>query len=296
MRRDFKVAIAASGIVAAVTVWAAWPRLDWPDRRPFGAVFLASYAHRSPSNPRGWLNAPQLDVVGPDGPAHFRKALWDYADRAVMVLRSAGAQGMVAWDIEGEEFPQKISYIGDPRLVETLAPEMAPVVDEFFRRFRNAGLRVGVTIRPQRFVREGPRQQMVWDSGSLLLGKIDYARRRWGATLFYIDSNAGALWPGEMLTLAWLARQRPDVLLIPEHHQPLYYAFSAPYGALRDGSAATSGLVRLLYPHAFQVLSVSDAAGRRDEVAQTYRNGDVLLFPGWFWSKETTLVKSIAAP
>ena len=31
------------------------------------------------------------------------------------------AQGMITWDIEGQQFRHATTYIGDPRLVETLA-------------------------------------------------------------------------------------------------------------------------------------------------------------------------------
>jgi hypothetical protein len=153
-----------------------------------------------------------------------------------------------------------------------------------------------MTIRPQQLVFDGPgrvRQVSVSESGEVLLNKVDYARQRWGSTLFYIDSNSGLLWPGEVFTLAKLARQRPDVLLIPEHHQPMYYGFSAPYGAIRDGRSATSKVFRLFYPQAFQVLNVADAWNRASDIAAASRNGDVLLFPGWHWARESELVRAI---
>jgi hypothetical protein len=297
----FKIGTALIGIIlavaAAVTIpWVAEPQLNWPDRRPIGALFLADYGHRSARNPRGWFNAPALDVMAPGGPENFRKALLAYADRSIEILKAVRAQGMIVWDLEGEEFPQRTSYIGDPRLMATLAPEMAPVADEFFRRFRDAGLRVGMTVRPQQLVIDRPgqvRQTAVRESGDLLLKKIDYGRQRWGATLFYIDSNSRFHWPGELFSFSRLARQRPDVLLIPEHHQPMYYSFCAPYAAIRQGGSATSAILRLLNPRAFQVLNVADAAEREEDIAAAYRNGDVLLFPAWYWGRESNAVKSV---
>jgi hypothetical protein len=286
-----------AGCLAMLSLaWVGWPSLNWPDRRPIGALFLASNAHVSSVNPRGWFNAPALDVVGVGGAERFRRMLLEYAGRALGTLRAARAQGMIVWDIEGEEYPQKISYIGDPRLLPALAPEMAPVVDEFFRRFTDAGLRVGVVIRPQQLVLDrqtGPRQEAVWESGDTLAQKIDYARRRWGATLFYIDSNHGFLLPVELLSLRWLARHRPGVLLIPEHHQPLYFGFSAPYAEIRDGGGATPGWIRTFYPHGFQVLNIVDSADRNAGIDQAFRNGDVLLFPAWAGGREARAVENI---
>jgi hypothetical protein len=46
--------------------------------------------------------------------------------------------------------------LATPRLSQTLAPEMAPVAGDFLRRFRDAGLHVGMTIRPQQLVFDGP--------------------------------------------------------------------------------------------------------------------------------------------
>ena len=49
------------------------------------------------------------------------------------------AQGMITWDIEGQEYPHATSYIGDPRKVSLLAPEMEPMADAYFAKFRRGG-------------------------------------------------------------------------------------------------------------------------------------------------------------
>jgi hypothetical protein len=263
-----------------------------------GTLFLADYSHRSPTNPRGWFNAPALDVTGPGGFERFHAALMAYASRAIGVLQILHAQGMIVWDLEGEEFPQKISYIGDPRALDRLAPEMAAAADEFFARFRDAGFRTGVTIRPQQlaFDADGhPRQDSLWNPGELLLSKIDYARRRWGVTLFYIDSTRGIFSPTELFTLAWVARQRPGILLVPEHHQPLYYGFSAPYNELRYGVSATPSLIRWIYPNAFQFLNIRGALRRTGDMSAALRSRDVLLFAAWYWNKDCDVVKQVTA-
>lgn len=129
--------LAAVLLIVAVITWLVWPMgVPWPDRRPIGALFPASNYHASAKNPRGWFSDPNLDVTGPGGQERFRKALMDYADSCIAVLKRAGAQGAIVWNIEGEEYPHNISYIGDPRFVKALAPEMAPEAAEFFKRFR----------------------------------------------------------------------------------------------------------------------------------------------------------------
>jgi hypothetical protein len=194
---------------------------------------------------------------------------------------------MIVWDLEGAEFPHKISYIGDPRLVEELAPEMTDVVDEFFARFRRAGLRVGVTVRPQQFVRG--EQVSVRDSAGLLQSKIAYARQRWDATLFYLDSNSGPLSPLEGWRLQRLARTHPGILLIPEHHHPLYWAYSAPYQSLTRGGRGTPPFIRRIYPDAFTILNVADAPDGR-AVSTAAAAGDILLFRAWFESSEVRML------
>ena len=70
---------------------------------------------------------------------------------------------------------------------------MRGVIDEYFARFKRAGLRVGLTIRPQTVVVSNEtrhvEQSESKDPAEVLIGKIEYAKKRWGATLFYIDSN-----------------------------------------------------------------------------------------------------------
>src|SRR6266478_5617373 len=131
-------------------------QVGWKDRRPIGAIFLAGPQINLASNPRRWVvNFGEIDVTNDKGKAAFRTALLKLADNSVQVLKDTGAQGMITWDPEGEEF-LGACYYGDPRLVPTLAPEMEfkndgakSVIDEYFEKFRAAGLKVGICIRPQ---------------------------------------------------------------------------------------------------------------------------------------------------
>ena len=301
-----RLGLTTAGIFLLATVatvaWACFFQsvcIRWDDRRPVGVLFLASNYHASVTNPRGWFNDPGLNFTGPDGVQRFRTALLDYTDRSLANLKRTGAQGVIVWDLEGEQFPHKTSFIGDPRALDRLAPEMAVAADEFFARLRAAGLRVGVTIRPQKLVVDEfgqPSQTFGFNLESILLEKIDYARKRWGATLFYVDSNDGLWRPDELWQLRRVARQRPDILLIPEHHGLPYAAFSAPYSSLRKGAPATTGnWSRKFFPGSFQALDSSDCAADWAEITAAQSNGDILLFRAWIWSPECDLLEALAA-
>jgi DNA-directed RNA polymerase subunit RPC12/RpoP len=303
-RVPWKKILPIAGITALVlsltviVLWIFQPVIvRWPDRRPVGMLFLASNFHASATNPRGWFNNPDLNFTGTNGPQRFRAALLDYADRSIEILKRTGAQGVIVWDLEGEQYPHKTSYIGDPRLLERLAPEMATAADEFFARLRSAGFKVGVTIRPQQIVFDYgyARQTQVLNVKRTLLEKIDYARKRWGATMFYVDSTSSFLRPDEFWQLRGVAQARPDILLIPEHHYLPYWAFSAPYIPLRRGEATpSSGPARKIFHGSFAALDVGDAADNWGKVADARAAGDILLFRAWVWSPECQMLESIA--
>src|SRR5580658_1603793 len=91
-------------------VWLVWPMgARWPNRQPIGVLFLASNYHSSPTNPRGWFNDDKLDVTGVGGQERFKKALFDYEATSITNLQRLGAQGVIVWDVEGEQFPHKTS-------------------------------------------------------------------------------------------------------------------------------------------------------------------------------------------
>src|SRR6266566_2220774 len=214
-------------------------QVDWKDRRPIGAIFLAGPQINVPNNPRRWImNFGEIDITNDKGKAAFRAALLKLADNSVQVLKDTGAQGMITWDPEGEEFIGEC-YYGDPRLVPTLAPEMEfkndgakSAIDEYFEKFRAAGLKVGVCIRPQQIamVDGKPVHWTAEDehAAQILRERIAYAKQRWGCTLFYVDSTATAFtWINPDVFKA-VADAHPDVLLIPENESMRYFAYSAP--------------------------------------------------------------------
>jgi hypothetical protein len=278
---------------------AAYPfQVSWPDRRAIGALFMATSATGWATNPRGWLNDPSIDVTTPAGRANFRTRMLAYADQAIPVLTGMNAQGVVMWDLEGDEFPHATTYIGDPRLVPTLAPEMDAIADEFVGKFRQAGLRVGMCARPQQLIQSGGStwQSMgtIAEQSQLLIAKIAYAKQRWGASLFYVDSNnPDDANDAEVFRAAGDAH--PDVLLMPEGERTRHYAYGAPYNELDMGNTGTPDAVRRVYPQAFSVIYASDGdvAGHHAELVQALQHGDILMFRGWFSDPINVAIKSV---
>lgn len=135
---------------------AAYPYIvNWPDRRPIYAWFMSDHGHQSTTNPRGYFNAPTMDVSNIAG---FQAETLAQARSIINSIKSRPVQpqGIVVWDLEGQEFIQPTTYIGDPRVLsEGYAPEMNAAADQMFALFKSAGLKVGITLRPD-YLQWGP--------------------------------------------------------------------------------------------------------------------------------------------
>ena len=127
----------------------AYPSIvNWPDRRPIMAWFISDHSHQSASNPRGYLWDPAIDVTQPG----FQTKVLSQAASLISQIKSRPVQpqGIVIWDLEGQEFIQATTYVGDPRIFsQGYAPEMNAAADQLFALFKNAGFKVGTTLRPQ---------------------------------------------------------------------------------------------------------------------------------------------------
>jgi hypothetical protein len=271
-------------------------QLRWNDHRPIGAIFLASSGINAPTNPRRWImNSGKIDITTGAGKRMFHDALLSLADSSVKILQDAKAQGMITWDPNGQEFPSA-NYYGDPLLTPTLAPEMefkadgvTATIDEYFGKFRNAGLKVGVCIRPQQIamLNGKPIQGAADDEHAvqILKDKIAYAKERWGCTLFYVDSTTTAgrsLDPGVFKAVA---DAFPDVLLIPENESMRYFAYSAPLNAYVHFRVTSTPMgARLVYPNAFSVLMGlgQDHTEDDDALVEAIRSGDTFIFECWY--------------
>jgi hypothetical protein len=332
----------------AADVWKAfagcwkWSN-DWPDRRPIGMLMRSSnyQGHKSDKNPRGWFWDAKLDAITPANKAAFKEAALKDAERCVQALKAVDAQGFVFWDTEGSENPHPITYIGDPRLSKTLAPEFDEIADAYFKVLKDAGLRTGVCIRPTQVYFEESKKK--WDHGTgsdggpgrgdhypqtrpkdlpwwryypvveRMADKIDYCKKRWGCTLYYIDTNGVFRQIGEDQKFEWallsakmlrrLKERHPDVLLIPElvqgdgTYHTAYWAYAAPYFELDLGGVASPKHVRKLWPKAFSIINVTDGPfdQRRAELLEGVRQGDILMVHGWWQPKVNAQVRELYA-
>ena len=136
-----------------------------------------------------------------------------------------------------------------------------PLVDAYFRKFRDAGLRTGVCLRPQelKFRPNGDPYQAATSGEEAyqdMKEDLEYAKSRWGCTLFYIDSTVDHKAKGslEPELFSRLQREHPDVLLMPENQTLRYYTCSAPLDSmLHHGVSRTAPRIRDLWPEAFTV-------------------------------------------
>src|SRR5579871_1827771 len=276
-------------------------RLNWTDHRPIGAIFLASAGQKWAANPRGWFNDPAVNVMTPSGKEAFRQRLLSWAETSIGIMHDMNAQGAITWDPEGQEFPSGTSYVGDPRMVDVMAPEMKDVVDDYFERFRKAGLRVGICVRPQEFRlsadKTEAKQMPVLDPTQLLIDKIAYAKKRWGVTIVYLDSNTNSTDPNplDVSIVQKVATAFPEILIIPEHSNLRYYAYSAPYKELNKGLISTPGLVRETYPNASSTIYTADGPLDlyRDDLAAAVKRGDMLMYRTWYADPQNEKVKAI---
>ena len=282
-------------------------QVDWKDHRPIGAIFLASSGTNVATNPRRWiLNYGEIDITTEQGKSAFREALLKHADKSIKALKEVNAQGMITWDPEGEEFIGAC-YYGNPRLVPSFAPEMEfksnggkSVIDEYFEKFRAAGLKVGVCIRPQQIamIDGKPVHQAAEDehAAQILRERIAYAKQRWGCTLFYVDSTATAYGAINPDVFKAVADAYPDVLLIPENESMRYFAYSAPLNSYMHHKITSTPVgARMVYPKAFSVLMApeGDRPEDHDALVSAVRRGDILLFNGWYAGNEADKIKKL---
>ena len=298
-----------------------WPQtFQWSDRRPIGELFMtnptSAWIPDTNANPRNYTVAPNIDIHTASGLAAFQTAVLAYADNAIAILKSVGAQGAIVWDLEGQQFPQDggggparcggtpghMSYAGAPDMLAQLSPEMNGIADEFFKKFTGAGLRCGVTLRPQTPVLAGSQSMQNWcptsngsSAASVLIEKAQYAYKRWGCTLFYVDSDGG---PSDSLAPSvWAAinHTMPDVLFIPENIWMKDAAYTAPLASFwaTYKPLHTPPDVRTIWPGSAMVTYIGDApnhdlANNPDnpdqwaEFVDAVRNGDILSFRAWF--------------
>lgn len=315
-----------------------WQGPEWPDRRPVAALHpssahLGSGTFGPTRNPRGWwfeAHDKTFEVETEAGRADFRKRMMDHAREIVRICREADAQGVIVWSLEGQEYPHTISYVGSPDKLAEMAPEMDAIADEWFGLFKAGGLRTGLCVRPSELlpnpnydpkapVNQAPfkyyqKEQRKPDGSidqaatlAVLDRKISYAKKRWGCTIFYVDSNADADYAKDPVTGEWkcvrwgimpyeifleLGKRHPDCLIVPEHETLAYYSCSVP---LTGGP--TSPSARALWPKSFSVNLMQEfnpaSAGDRASAEACVRQGDILIMQGNYNDPITAVIREI---
>ena len=300
--------------------------MTWTDKRIIGTAYLASSPQSNgnaslpggfPTNPRRYFNDPSIDITNPSGLRAFQNRMLVQASTNVVTSSALYAQGVVTWDIEGEQYPQATSYVCSPDQIATAAPEMESIitdsnspyfgkklVDAYFQTISSAGLRVGVCLRPQVFsiAGYGTAVQTYLPTGSAIVANLEnkarYANARWGATIFYVDSTVdifgGTLDPA---VFQQLITDLPAFLFIPEESTPRYYAYSAPfYSFIFHSTIGTPDSIYNLYPQAFGANLINDAevtklAASRPQLTQAVSRGDILMGHADYWqANDPTLV------
>ena len=312
--------------------WAkTWPAtLQWSDRRIIGTAYLATSPSGDPSKPGGYPNNPRryfndgqasdFDVTNTAGMGKFQQRVLDQARATVANLQHLNAQGVITWDIEGEEYPQETSYVCSPDQIATAAPEMESIIrntsspysgmkldDAYFKTIHDAGYRVGVCIRPQQFAKhsDGTAAQTYLPDDQIaaqIIRKMKFAHDRWGATIFYLDSTVeinGATLDASIFQQA--AAALPDSLLIPEESTPKFYAYTAPFKTfLFHGDLGTDSSIYSFYPHAFSVNLVNDVdagklAAASTQMTTAVRLGDILMVHADYWQANNPTVMQMYA-
>lgn len=290
----------------------AFPRtVRWTDRRPIGSFFVAESAKGWATNPNGWFNDSKVDVTTDTGRDAFAKRLLERVDASIGVLKDVGAQGVIWWDVEGARNPHPITYIGDPRVLDPAhpqhdkyAPELATqvtykgqqmkLVDACFKKWQDAGIKTGVTIRPQALVWQdgAPRQTGDGKDSDNLCAKATYARERWGCTIFYVDSISDFFgsW-----TLEKTVAKYPDVLMMPEWGRTRSYRHSSQFSYTRF-TGFTRGVpaeIQACWPDAFCCMGNFDYEKNYDAALSAVKHGNVQVFNCWYLGTEAKKIKQI---
>ncbi len=318
---------AASVAADALQSWTStWPPLlNWTDRRIIGTAYLASSPQGNksvpggfPNNPRRYFNdgnATDFDIRTAAGLAQFQSKMLQQAANIVTNLGRLNAQGMITWDLEGEQYPMDTSYLCSPDMIGTIAPEMesvisnsssayhgAKLVDAYFAIVHSAGYRVGLCIRPQHFAinADGTAQQTTLSNAQVpaeLLRKAKYAHDRWGVTLFYVDSSVDAFGGALDATIfQQLAAALPDSLFIPEETTPKHYLYTAPFQTfIFHGDLGTSTSIYPIYPKAFSANLINDVdpgtlAAHRADLTASVKRGDILMVHADYWQANNDTV------
>lgn len=177
----------------------------------------------SPTNPYGFHGGHRR-IDTPEGAAKF-------CETVIAPLKENAGQGVIVWGQAGDD-PRGGMYRPD---FDILPPEVAAQLPTIINRFKNAGLKFGVTTRPRDMAvkLDWRRDQIISinpdDPGhrAMLLRRFENMTQK-GCTLFYLDSFGDSF---EDVKLMRFLRQNlgPDVLTFAEHQCDAIMPYSGGY-------------------------------------------------------------------
>lgn len=279
-------------------------------------------------NPRGWnflgcrgkKNQSMCNVTTPEGIANFEAKTRAYiADCVARCQRpELKCRSIMVWSIEGSEWAD-ITYAGSPDMLPELAPEMDKIADELFGIITRAGIRAGVTLRPQIITKNSNwnasvppdrapypyyQKKLLLSDGqpdedaifANLLRKAKYAINRWNTSVFYVDST------GFPLVNVWsrLRTELPNIVFIPEQSGPLDFQTVTPLQ--NDWNGAPIGVnpfTKVIWPKAYnyQLMQV-DVDETRYPVSAWVplaQQGDVFRIDGSYDSSKNKFIEQVLA-
>jgi hypothetical protein len=172
-----------------------------------------------------------------------------FCDRTIGQIQRAGGQGIMLWGLAGEN-PRGAMYRPD---FDVLPPDVDYNFAIVARRYKAAGLKLGVATRPRDVV-----TRLDWNTDTTIAINVDDPGSRemlWkrfsnmidrGCTLFYLDSFGDAF---EDLELMQFLRQKlgPDVLTFAEHQTDAIMPLTGGYSetTFTAGANGRAGSYRL---------------------------------------------------
>eukprot|EP00040_Diaphanoeca_grandis_P023508 m.128018 g.128018 ORF g.128018 m.128018 type:complete len:633 (+) comp29309_c0_seq2:121-2019(+) len=291
-----------------------------------GASYLCNSSGASVCpNPRGWnflgcqgkKNQSPCNTTTPAGIAHFEQATREYFNQSIARCLRLKCRALMLWSIEGAERAD-ITFAGSPDMLPVLAPEMDKIADEVFRMINAAGIRAGVTLRPQIITRDPawnssvPPNHPPWpyyqkklvlangepDEDAItanLFRKASYAIKRWNTSVFYVDST------GSPLVSVWtrLRTMLPRIIFIPEQSDySLDFSTVTPLQDNWGGNPIGVGqFIKAIWPQAYNYqlmqFSVNETRTPVSDWVPLAKQGDVFRVDGWYDSEHNAFIERV---
>ena len=121
----------------------------------------------------------------------------------------------------------------------------------------------------------------------VLQSKVQYARNRWGASLYYVDKdlsyNGASITPAQIF--GDLFQEFPGTMYFPEWKNTRHYAYTYPFLDATNGITEPATQVGYVYPQAGGLVRVpadKQILAAEPALIQSVATGNILLFDGWY--------------